>query len=191
MEMLRISRNNSISPNTTPSNRDFITHVYPFKTLPLLKSHLHPKYAIVNAGRKMQTLETVAHIQALVAEYPSLSQINHLYSAWLRRPPPHSKNDPTYNPPDDGGDDDDGDDDDDDRDDPNDGDYEDNQTSRGRPSLNKRRAHPTSPTPNKRRRTNGPSGRKLSEAALVKHNHINWSETSQREVRLRALRQRA
>lgn len=192
MKLLRISRNNSISP----SDDGYVTHVHPFTTLPSLKSHLHPKFAIVNAGRKLQRLEDI-EMQNLIAEYPSLEKINKLYSAWLRPPPLHSSTDLSFHPPrdhrNDSGDDDNGD-----GDDPTDGDYE-NRTERGRPPLYQQGAPPT-PTPNKRRRTNGPSGpgRNLSTLALDTHTrdvgNAKWRDRvhmwSGRNARLQVLRQR-
>jgi len=99
------------------------THHYPFKTLPIIKSHLHPKFAIVNAGQKIQKLGTTNGkiFGRVVTDYPILGDVMRVYTAWLR---PADLDDKSFHVPpvppldliggDGGGDDgDDGDDDDD------------------------------------------------------------------------------
>jgi hypothetical protein len=68
---------------------DFVAHLYPFSSLPLLRSHLHPKFAIVYAGRILATTAST-HMPQLTIDYPSLSHIVTLYSAWTRDPPPEA-----------------------------------------------------------------------------------------------------
>jgi hypothetical protein len=46
-------------------------HYYPFDTLQLLRSHLHPKYAIFEAGRKLGGLDASLATN-LADRYPSL-----------------------------------------------------------------------------------------------------------------------
>jgi len=77
-------------------------HPYPFDTLPLLESHLQPKFVIFDAGQKLAESEQ-NEIQNLVDVFPSLqfSSIMALYSAWIRPPPAKAKEDLTYNVPDD------------------------------------------------------------------------------------------
>lgn len=167
---------------------DFTTHVYPFNTLPLLMSHLHPKYAIFEAGRKLANLSTTC-AQQLVRDYPSLGLAMTLHDAWTRRPPSSAERDSSYI-------DDDSDDGDGDGDGDSDEDYKDDQTSRGRPCRNKRDV-PVSPTPTSKRRrqqTPPPHGSRanyLSEVAMAKHSQKlgkanlsdrirKWTMTSQR-----------
>jgi hypothetical protein len=49
-------------------------HVYPFKTLPIIKSHLYPKFAIVNAGEKMHKLggTNVEDFTRVLLDFPIL-----------------------------------------------------------------------------------------------------------------------
>lgn len=81
-------------------------HVYPFNSLPLLKSHIHPKYVIFDTGSKLAESEQDV-IQELEDVFPTLhfSSIMALYSAWIRSPPAKSKKDHSYNVPDDNKDD--------------------------------------------------------------------------------------
>jgi hypothetical protein len=80
----------------SPSAGDYTIHTYPFDGLPLLRSHLHPKFAIVEAGRRLEGLEPNIFKQLLV-DFPSLSLIGNLYEAWLRVPPAGWKEDISFN----------------------------------------------------------------------------------------------
>ena len=198
MEQVPITRQTVIPSGTrllTPD--DFATHVYPFQTLPLLKSHLHPKFAIINAGRKLATSSS-AYSPQLMLDYPSLSHVLTLYLCWTRSPPPESDQDPAFHRP---YDDDASDGDDEDEDDPRDDDYDD-RTTRQLPCRNKKRARQVSPTTKRKRskRTNPASGskRNLSERAMVKHDQKfgkaewsdrirKWTRTSHRGIRPRVL----
>ena len=99
---------------------------YPYDKLPCLTSHIHPKFAIFDAGEKLEALGELSSSQQELREVlsgnPGLEKIRILYSAWIRTPPKDSVNDISYNDPnfvlayepeDDG----------DDSDDPEDGDY--------------------------------------------------------------------
>jgi hypothetical protein len=72
---------------------DVITaHGHPYKTLPNLKSHLHPKFAIFDAGRKMKDLSQQSKIplpelRKLLSDYPALTMIQELYNAWTQKIP--------------------------------------------------------------------------------------------------------
>jgi hypothetical protein len=107
---------------------------YPYDKLPCLTSHIHPKFAIFDAGEKLEALGELSSSQQELREVlsgnPGLEKIRILYSAWIRTPPKDSVNDISYNDPnfvlayepeDDG----------DDSDDPEDGDYT-NRTKIGR-----------------------------------------------------------
>lgn len=75
-----------------------IAHTYPFNTFPIFESHLHPKFVIFNAGRKLNFLQI--RVQNLVNESvdsASLNSVMKLYDAWLR-PPPDVK-DESYDAP--------------------------------------------------------------------------------------------
>jgi len=78
-----------------------VRHSYPYSSLPLLESHLHPKFAIYDAGMKLKNLlfNREYLIEAL-ANYPSLSKIQDLYRGWNQIPPIHAQEDKTYVDPD-------------------------------------------------------------------------------------------
>ena len=87
----------------TPISTDhFSIHLYPFKTLPLLKSHIHPKFDIFNAGAKLIDL-TAVDVSKLVEDIPGLSSIITLQDAWTRKLAENELNDPTFNLPKDNG----------------------------------------------------------------------------------------
>jgi len=149
MEDLAITRQNEIPPGTQLSSDDVILHLSPFQTLPLLKSHLHPKFAIVEAGRKLTT-EASGYLFQLTRNYPSLSYVVILYYAWLRDAQAGAEQDETYVPLQKESDDDE------DSNGPRDEDH----TSVGRLHRHRRRVSHTS-KPTKRKRTG--STRTLSE----------------------------
>jgi hypothetical protein len=86
---------------------DFTTYTYPFDDMPVFKSHLHPKFAILEAGRKLNEIDFVTSIQKS-KDYPILTKVAEIYSAWTRPRPDQAMNDPSYNH--DSDDDEDGDD---------------------------------------------------------------------------------
>jgi len=191
MEQVPIIRQTVIPSRThllTPD--DFTTHVYTFQTLLLLKSHLHSKFAIINAGQKLATSSS-AYSPQLMLDYSSLSHVLTLYLCWTQSPPPELDQDPAPY------DDDALDRDDEDEDDPRDGDYDD-RTTHQLPRRNKKHAQQVSPTTKRKclKHTNPASGskRNLSKRAMVKHNqkfgkakwsdHIcKWTRTSHRGIR--------
>lgn len=171
MESIAIHRQNTVpAPDTPLSTNDFKTHTYPFTTLPLMTSHLHPKFAILEAGRKLETLET-NNVAELIGSYPSLGDVVVLYGAWTRAVPGNAMADRTYNNPDEN----DSSDHDDDRreeDSSNDEDYKDNRsqhTSCGRYGSRKRCAPHGSPTPSSKRprREGGTHGQKRKYSSLI------------------------
>ena len=84
--------------DTPLSTGHFSFHLYPFKTLPLLKSHIHPKFVIFNAGAKLADLAT-ADISKLVENFPGLSSVITIYDAWIRKLGQNQLNDPSFNLP--------------------------------------------------------------------------------------------
>ena len=115
LENERIQRRNNLSTDGTPAT--WTDHYYPFDTLPLLESHLHPKFAIFDAGRKINLLQL--KVQKVVNESAisdRLSFVLRLYEAWMRPRPNVYKRDRSYLAPvddkcttgDDGDDSDDG-----------------------------------------------------------------------------------
>jgi hypothetical protein len=111
--------------NVIPEHGDIVpehvnVHTYPFKTLPLLQSHLHPEFVLIDAGRKLLNLKTDP-LNKIFEDFPITIKVIDLYEAWTRPITDNNvDNDPSYNPPKNGDDDDDSD-----SDDPNDGDYDD------------------------------------------------------------------
>jgi len=168
MESIALHRQNIVpAPDTPLSADDFTTHTYPFATLPLMTSHLHPKFVILEAGRKLETLET-NNVAELIGNYPSLGDVVVLYGAWTRAVPSNAMVDRTYNNPDE----DDGSDNDDEEDNNNDEDYKDNRsqrTSHGRYGSRRWCAPHGSPTPSSKRprREGGTYGQKRKHSSLI------------------------
>ncbi|KAF8627969.1 hypothetical protein AX17_006079 [Amanita inopinata Kibby_2008] len=84
----------SLTPN------DFSTYMYPFDGFPLLTSHLHPRFVILEAGRRLNLLDA-AVLLLFVTRHPILTQILQIYSAWTRDRPATAMDDKSYNPDDD------------------------------------------------------------------------------------------
>ena len=147
------------------------THHYPFKTLPTIKSHLHPKFAIVNAGAKMQELSDKNYddFARVLRDFPCLRLVMDLLTAWKRSP---RFSDTTFDVPFDISEDDGGGGND------NESDY-DNQTvhwrdhgrkvgtpqgsCQGSPVRKRKRGNPAP-------RASGSKRKVLSELSLYKHN---------------------
>ena len=109
MEETAIYRQNTVDKPTKPT--DWTVHCHPFSTLPLLESHLHPKFVIYETGRKLDDIlcplrplsekkgrdEEIALVEEVVARvnegrrqfrsklrktWPAITQIEHIYAAW-------------------------------------------------------------------------------------------------------------
>lgn len=80
---------------------DFVVHTYPFASMPLLKSHVHPKFAVYELGRKL--FEFSGNLQqTLVRDTPVLGSILQIYMAWDRALSDENLEDLEFNePPDD------------------------------------------------------------------------------------------
>ena len=78
-----------------------ITLRYPYHTLPRLKSQLHPKFAIFNAGIKLAELRgNLDKLGKIFKEYPSLVKVEKLYNAWIQKIPDDALNNRSYVDPD-------------------------------------------------------------------------------------------
>ena len=78
-----------------------ITLRYPYHTLPRLKSQLHPKFAIFNAGIKLAELRgNLDKLGKIFEECPSLVKVEKLYNAWIQKIPDDALNDRSYVDPD-------------------------------------------------------------------------------------------
>jgi hypothetical protein len=71
--------------NPGSDGEDFIVHKYPFRSLPLLRSHLRPQFVIFDSGRKLKNLKA-AVLKKLADDIPSLLKVVQLYSAWMEPP---------------------------------------------------------------------------------------------------------
>jgi hypothetical protein len=80
-------------------------YTYPFFTLPPLKSHLHPKFAIFDAGRKLKisrynhSSSEAKSLQKVGEHYPSLAKVLSLYNTWVEPIPNRAMEDESYNDP--------------------------------------------------------------------------------------------
>lgn len=79
-------------------------YTYPYRAFPELKSHLHPKFVIFDAGKKLEKLMGISDNPPVVMEIlnvlPSrpatISNIVKLYSAWIRNIPQDALDDISY-----------------------------------------------------------------------------------------------
>jgi hypothetical protein len=129
-------------------------HRYPFDSLPLLQSHLHPKFVIYDVGNKLHTLDEPL-LEKIVVKFPIMKEIQDLYTSWVAGPLwDEAVKDSTYISLDDEGrDGDDGDDDagnGDDGDDPIDSDYDDRTVCARLGSQYRKRRAPQTTTAIKR-----------------------------------------
>ena len=141
MKGIAFSRQNDYSGPVSVDN--FTVHVYPFNTLPVLVSHIHPKFVIMATAKTVFRQEQDA-IQALIQQFPTLETILKLSLAWRNFIPRRAKEDRSYWPPYDPSSTDDEGNGDDDKDDK---DCQDNVTEKGRLRLKRRTAEP--PTRNR------------------------------------------
>ena len=71
-----------------------VMYEHPFSTLPLLKSHLHPKFVIFDAGSKVTML--LEQRSEFLELYPGLGKIYRLYLAWVQPVPKIAQKDKSY-----------------------------------------------------------------------------------------------
>ena len=179
MEETAIYRQNTVDKPTKPT--DWTVHCHPFSTLPLLESHLHPKFVIYETGRKLDDIlcplrplsekkgrdEEIALVEEVVARvnegrrqfrsklrktWPAITQIEHIYAAWT-----HNL-DTGFNPSSPSSDDDGSDDD------------NDNETNRTGPRNVKRRRYNIyneSPTRQPSGKRNADGGRRQRKSTVV------------------------
>jgi hypothetical protein len=71
-------------PTPLPNKDQFTLHLYPFQTLPPFRSHLHPKFAIFELGRKFHLLlnKDVVAAKEAASFYPSLHRVRQIYTTW-------------------------------------------------------------------------------------------------------------
>ncbi|KAF8698513.1 hypothetical protein AX14_001128 [Amanita brunnescens Koide BX004] len=107
MEKISFTRQSS-DPATLTAN-DFNVHVYPFTTLPVVVSHIHPKFVIMATGAVIAGRSRLDVRQALFQQFPTLQTILTLSVAWGSAVPDDAEENESYWPPDDPNDDDDDD----------------------------------------------------------------------------------
>jgi len=113
METVGIFRR-KVEDSTGTNAEDFEVHPFPYKTLPIINSHLLPQYVIYNAGKTMlamqqdpevykKFLETNAHIEQLsemALKTTNLffrwTQVRQLPPDWLANGPPSMRSPPTH-----------------------------------------------------------------------------------------------
>jgi hypothetical protein len=94
-----IFRQNVIPEGRRLLPEDMAVHTYPYDKLPILQSHLHPKFVLINAGSKLVDLKT-ALINKIFEDFPITRKVVELYQAWTRPITDNNvDNDPSYNPP--------------------------------------------------------------------------------------------
>lgn len=114
MKDIAITRRDDVSENIQASN--VTIHLHPFRTLPGLNSHLHPKFVLLEAGRKLGNLSNLVKslrstsqaaargVETLLVDlrtqWPIIESIEHIYEAWVRpRNLPQMLANPSFNPP--------------------------------------------------------------------------------------------
>ena len=93
-----IMRLNSVPTNgDSMSLADFTPHLYPYTTLPMLESHIHPHFVIFGSGARLRShLPRLTSV--LTANFPGISLIMDLFHAWTQQPSEKEiKEDPSYN----------------------------------------------------------------------------------------------
>ncbi|GJJ11573.1 hypothetical protein Clacol_005808 [Clathrus columnatus] len=96
MKEIAVHRQDRIPPPGVAITReDVTTHVYPFDTLPILKSHLSPKFVILEAGRKLSLLNTASNLE-ITTRYPILLKVTQIVQAWTSPRPSDAMNNPSY-----------------------------------------------------------------------------------------------
>ncbi|CAA7270529.1 unnamed protein product [Cyclocybe aegerita] len=94
MQNVGISRQSTDNP---PTPNSFTNYVYPFNEMPPLRSHIHPKFAILEFGRKLKKMSTAALVNAL-RHTPALADIYVIYEAWTRGVPSEDEDAESYKP---------------------------------------------------------------------------------------------
>lgn len=102
MQSFTITRQNNIM---TPN--DVTIHFHPFRTLPLLESHLRPEFVMLEVGRKLKKYRKLARtsegvliaLEVVTTHWPFVTKIENIYEAWMRPLPDGALESPILNPP--------------------------------------------------------------------------------------------
>lgn len=76
----------------------FTTHIYPFPNFPLIRTHIHPKFAILEAGRQLLSMITSERqsFHRVTSTYPITEDVLDIYTAWTRDRPVEAEDDEGY-----------------------------------------------------------------------------------------------
>ncbi|KAF7759616.1 hypothetical protein Agabi119p4_11311 [Agaricus bisporus var. burnettii] len=83
MRSICIARQENHAQDRPIATTDFKIHVYPFDELPEIRSHVHPKFAIVELGRKLSEL-CIDTLKSLIDSFPVLGSVLAIFMAWTR-----------------------------------------------------------------------------------------------------------
>ena len=92
------SRHEKIIENRTAEKQadaHVSSHFHPFNTLPLLRSHLQPRFVIFNARAKLALLK-YEWVEWIAQHYPWILRMLTLYNAWVRSLEKTQKGDPSF-----------------------------------------------------------------------------------------------
>ncbi|KAL0957225.1 hypothetical protein HGRIS_001039 [Hohenbuehelia grisea] len=178
MEPVSITRQIRIPTVIGPPLRptDFIVHVFPFDDIPVLKSHIHPKFAIFQLGRQISGLAADKKASLLNAN-PILCSVLDLHKAWSESLPAGADEDSEFNQPLDDSDDDDSDGGGRGGDDPGDGDYSDVPTI---PRRDGKRKATMPPSPSARSKRSCPPSRTTGNTLREIRSHVPSGNTTLR-----------
>lgn len=100
MKMIPLIRQNDKpdAPSRVLRANDIPIHLFPFRDMPLLESHIHPKFVILETGRKLRLLKPKL-LEDLGKTYssPVYNQTLDIYDAWTAPLPEDAYNDETFN----------------------------------------------------------------------------------------------
>ncbi|PPQ72837.1 hypothetical protein CVT24_012883 [Panaeolus cyanescens] len=71
-------------------------HEFPFEDFPVIKSHIHPRFAILHLGETISRDLTPDARAQLFDQYPYLRDVQHLFRVWTMSIPVGAMNEPTY-----------------------------------------------------------------------------------------------
>ena len=98
MKSVAITRQDEAPGRDTAIAASFTIHLPPYNDFPLLKMHVHPRFAVFDLGRKIYLLPL--HILSdFVKELPVLLKALRIYEKWVASRPASSMTDKAYNPP--------------------------------------------------------------------------------------------
>lgn len=64
--------------------------------MPLMTCHVHPRYALLEAGRKLTKRVKQEKLNELLEEYPLLKKVVQIYGAWTAKRPDNAMEDTGY-----------------------------------------------------------------------------------------------